>query len=74
MLLLLALVIFPKISRAADDAAEGKQVFEKRCTGCHSLERNKVGPNLTGSLRQAGGNSIWVQLFTGPKIRAFRVG
>ncbi len=55
MLLLLALVIFPKISRAADDATEGKQVFEKRCTGCHSLERNKVGPNLTGVYgRQAG--------------------
>ena len=55
MLLLLALVIFPKISLAADDAAQGKQVFEKRCTGCHSLERNKVGPNLTGVYgRQAG--------------------
>jgi cytochrome c2 len=55
LLLLLALVNFPKISRAADDAAQGKQLFEKRCTGCHSLERNKVGPNLTGVYgRQAG--------------------
>ena len=54
-LLLLALVVFPKISRAADEAAQGKQLFEKRCTGCHSLERNKEGPNLTGVYgRQAG--------------------
>ena len=30
MLLLLALIDPPKISRAADDATEGKQVFEKR--------------------------------------------
>jgi len=48
VLLLLALVVFPKISRAAEDADQGKQLFEKRCTGCHSLDRNKEGPNLTG--------------------------
>jgi cytochrome c len=55
VLLLLALVVFPKISRAAEDADQGKQLFEKRCTGCHSLDRNKEGPNLTGVYgRQAG--------------------
>ncbi len=54
-LLLLALVVFPKISRAADEADQGKQLFEKRCTGCHSLDRNKEGPNLSGVYgRQAG--------------------
>lgn len=54
-LLLLALVVFPKISRAAGDAGQGKQLFEKRCTGCHSLDRNKEGPSLTGVYgRQAG--------------------
>jgi cytochrome c len=57
MLLLLALVVFPKISRAADDAEQGKQVFEKRCTGCHSLERNKVGPNLTGVYGRPAGTA-----------------
>ncbi len=45
-LLLLALVIFPKISSAAEAADQGKQLFEKRCTGCHSLDRNKQGPSL----------------------------
>jgi cytochrome c len=45
-MLLLALVIFPMISRAADATDPGKQLFEKRCTGCHSLDRNKEGPRL----------------------------
>jgi cytochrome c len=54
-LLLLSLVVFPKISRAAEEADQGKQLFEKRCTGCHSLDRNKEGPNLKGVYgRQAG--------------------
>ena len=28
------------------DATNGKQLFEKRCTGCHSLDKNKEGPRL----------------------------
>jgi cytochrome c len=28
------------------DAEHGKQLFEKRCTGCHSLDRDKEGPRL----------------------------
>lgn len=47
-LLFLALVVFPRISRAAQSTDQGKQLFEKRCTGCHSLERNKEGPILKG--------------------------
>lgn len=54
-LLLLALVVFPKVSHASQDAEQGRQLFEKRCTGCHSLDRNKEGPNLRGVFgRQAG--------------------
>ena len=30
----------------AGNAANGKQLFEKRCTGCHSLDNNKEGPRL----------------------------
>src|SRR5271170_1742930 len=26
----------------------GQQLFEKRCTGCHSLEKDKIGPRLRG--------------------------
>jgi cytochrome c len=37
------------------DAARGKMVFEKRCTGCHALEGNREGPPLGGVFgRRAG--------------------
>ena len=26
----------------------GKQIFEKRCTGCHALDNEKTGPHLRG--------------------------
>jgi cytochrome c len=48
----LALAIFcsSHVSGAAattiGDAQNGKQLFEKRCTGCHSLDKSKEGPRL----------------------------
>ena len=48
ILLLFALVIFPRVSHADDAADRGRQLFEKRCTGCHSLDQNKEGPHLRG--------------------------
>jgi cytochrome c len=30
------------------DAIHGKAIFERRCTGCHSLEQDRVGPRLAG--------------------------
>jgi cytochrome c len=30
----------------APDAARDKQTFDKRCTGCHSLDQDKEGPRL----------------------------
>jgi cytochrome c len=37
------------------DAARGKLVFEKRCTGCHAMEENREGPHLAGVYgRKAG--------------------
>ncbi len=57
----LSLAVFcsPPVSGAADaskgDAKNGKLLFEKRCTGCHSLESNKEGPRLRNVFgRQAG--------------------
>jgi cytochrome c len=57
VVLLLALVVFPKISSAAEEAEQGKQLFEKRCTGCHSLDRNKEGPNLRGVVGRPAGTA-----------------
>lgn len=57
ILLTLALVVFPKISQASEDAERGKQVFEKRCTGCHLLDNNKKGPRLGGVFGRAAGTA-----------------
>jgi len=39
----------------AGDAAHGKAVFEKRCTGCHAMEVDREGPRLAGVFgRKAG--------------------
>ena len=32
---------------------QGKEVFEKRCTGCHSLDNDKSGPRLRGVFGRA---------------------
>ena len=53
--ILAAIILFPRLSRAEADADHGKQLFEKRCTGCHSLDQDKEGPHLRGVYgRQAG--------------------
>ena len=37
------------------DAARGKVVFEKRCTGCHAMDGDREGPRLAGVFgRKAG--------------------
>jgi cytochrome c len=37
------------------DTNAGRYAFEKRCTGCHSLDHEKTGPRLTGVVgRKAG--------------------
>jgi cytochrome c len=36
-------------------AAVGKDIFEKRCTGCHALDSQRAGPKLRGVYgRKAG--------------------
>ena len=42
---------------AEGDPAMGKQVFEKRCTGCHSLTEDREGPRL-GSVYGRGSGTI----------------
>ncbi|HEV2202083.1 MAG TPA: c-type cytochrome [Bryobacteraceae bacterium] len=43
-------VICATIALAASvkDADRGRDTFEKRCTGCHTLDKIKVGPPLRG--------------------------
>ena len=42
-------------SGGVGDAARGKAVFEKRCTGCHAMDADREGPRLGGVFgRKAG--------------------
>ena len=36
------------IAASAKDLDRGRDAFEKRCTGCHALDKIKVGPPLRG--------------------------
>jgi cytochrome c len=54
-----AISSFPHVTRAEGaingNPETGKQLFAKRCTGCHSLDNNKEGPRLRGVVgRKAG--------------------
>src|ERR1700746_1675102 len=41
---------------ASDQGVErGREAFEKRCTGCHALEKVKLGPPLRGVYGRAAG-------------------
>jgi cytochrome c len=52
--LLLAGLTVSDVGRAQSPASE-KELFDKRCGGCHSLERDKEGPQLHGVYgRKAG--------------------
>ena len=37
------------------DALRGKEIFEKRCTGCHALEQDRQGPRLRGVFGRTSG-------------------
>ncbi len=39
----------------ADDAARGKQLYESRCIGCHSIDANRVGPAHRGVFGRRSG-------------------
>src|SRR5262249_42040245 len=43
------------VSDEKSDAVAGRAAFEKRCSGCHALDRDKEGPRLAGVVgRKAG--------------------
>jgi cytochrome c len=51
---LLAVLVAASSARAAD-AARGAELYDSRCTGCHSLDANRVGPMHRGVYgRKAG--------------------
>jgi cytochrome c len=38
------------------ETSPGKQMFEKRCTGCHALDNEKTGPRLRGVYGRPAGS------------------
>jgi cytochrome c len=43
---LVALGVLTAIAATPGDAHRGREAFEQTCTGCHALDRAKVGPRL----------------------------
>lgn len=41
---LLAASLFARPSIAVDDVAAGQMLYEAKCTGCHSVDADRVGP------------------------------
>ena len=55
----------------AADAIQGKELYESRCAGCHSLDQDRIGPRHRGLIgRKAGA----VEGFEySPALRASRI-
>ena len=46
---------FAAVDGAKGETPAGRAAFEKRCTGCHALDHEKIGPRLVGVVgRKAG--------------------
>ena len=43
------------IAASDQDVDRGREAFEKRCTGCHALDKLKIGPPLRGVYGRAAG-------------------
>jgi len=48
LIVLAASSILSISGQAQTGSRTGKELFEKRCSGCHSLDRDKEGPRLGG--------------------------
>jgi len=51
----LVLLFAAAAAHAGGDAARGEQAYEARCSGCHSVQADRIGPRHAGVLgRRAG--------------------
>ena len=51
---LFSFVALPRLGQA-ETSERGKELFEKRCSGCHALDKDKEGPRLRGVYGRASG-------------------
>ena len=52
---LLCTLALPRLART-QNADHGKDLFERRCSGCHALDNEKEGPRLRGVYGRASGS------------------
>lgn len=52
----LLLLLATQAPAAAADAARGEQLFQSRCSVCHSLDVNRIGPRLGGVIGRPAGS------------------
>jgi cytochrome c len=50
-----AFVVFV-VAGLSQPAEGGRELFERRCTGCHALDRDKEGPRLGGVYGRVSGS------------------
>jgi cytochrome c len=55
----------------AADAGRGKQLYESRCIGCHSIDENRVGPAHRGVFGRKAGAAKGFDF--SPALKASRV-
>jgi cytochrome c len=51
---LFTFVALPRLGQA-ESGERGKELFEKRCSGCHALDKDKEGPRLRGVYGRTSG-------------------
>jgi cytochrome c len=51
---LFTFIVLPR-SGHAESGESGKELFEKRCSGCHALDKDKEGPRLRGVFGRTSG-------------------
>jgi cytochrome c len=52
---------------APGNAERGRSVFERRCTGCHSMEGDREGPRLAGVIGRRAGSVVGFDYSAGLK-------
>ncbi|GAA0750543.1 c-type cytochrome [Ideonella azotifigens] len=53
----LLLALLPAVASAVGDAEHGRQLYQARCTACHSVAYNGVGPAHQGVFGRAPGSA-----------------
>lgn len=55
----------------AADATKGRELYESRCTGCHSLDHDRIGPRHRGVIGRKAGAVAGFEY--SPALRASRI-